>query len=125
MPATVIHYTEVKSTISGPPAQYSVVVTVGVPTPNVNIDKYLFVYRYSDQLYDHVATVLDVSTYPTVTPNPLFPFYRVDTVTKLTENSAEAVDFSNMVKSRLTTLAKEYDLVASTFVPGTYPITVP
>jgi len=121
MAATSITYTQDQSTIVGPPTSYQVIETV---TATVNIDQYVFVYRYSDQLYDHVATVLDVATYPTAL-NPAFPFYRQNTVTKVTTNSAEAIDFSAMVQSRLTSLAKEYDIVASGFVIGTVPVTVP
>jgi hypothetical protein len=121
MAATVINYTLVQSTISGPPAQYSVEATV---TSTVNIDEEVFVYRYSDQLFDHVATVLDVETYPDVL-TPGQPFYRQNTVTQLFTAANEAVDFAATVESRLTSLAKEYDIVAATFVLGTFPITVP
>lgn len=121
MAATSINYTLIQSTIAGPPAQYQVQATC---TGSVNIDQSVFVYRRSDDQYDHIATVVDVATYPTST-NPSFAYYRLNTVTKATTNSAEAVDFAATIKSRLTSLAKEYDLVAATFVPGTYPITVP
>lgn len=124
MAATSISYSLVETTIPGAPTQYSVVVNPGL-VANVNIDKYVFIYRYSDQAFDHVATTLDIITYPTVTPNPAFPYYRMDNVTKLTTNASEALDFASTVKSRLTSLAKEYDLIATAFVPGTYPITVP
>ena len=124
MAATSISYSLVESTIPGSPTQYSVVVNPGL-VANVNIDKYVFIYRYSDQVFDHVATLLDVLTYPTVTPNPAFPYYRMDNVTKLTTNVSEALDFVSTVQSRLTSLAKEYDLNSAAFVPGTYPVTVP
>ncbi len=121
MAATVINYTLVQSTLPGPPAQYSVQATI---TSTTNVDQSLFVYRYSDQEFDHVATTLDVLTYPT-SLNPSYPFYRQTTVTRLNASPAAAVDFAQTVKSRLTSLAREYDLVATTFVPGTYPISVP
>lgn len=121
MAATVINYTLVQSTNVGPPTTYQVQATV---TTAANPGTSLFVYRYSDQQFDHVATVLDVQTYPTAL-NPAFPFYRLTTVTQSFVNSNEAIDFSATVRSRLTTLAKEYDVVAANFVLGTFPIVVP
>lgn len=121
MAATVINYSLVQSTIAGPPAQYVVQATT---TSTVNIAPEVFVYRYSDQLFDHIATVLDVETYPNAL-NPLFPFYRLNTVTRQFPAANEAVDFAATIKSRLTSLAKEYDVVSATFVLGTFPITVP
>jgi hypothetical protein len=121
MAATVINYTLVQSTIPGPPAQYQVQATINT-SPNTGTS--LFTYRFSDGLYDHVSTTVDLMTYPTAA-NPSFPFYRQSTVSFLSQNATEAIDFSAMVESRLTSLAKEYDAVATTFVPGTYPIVVP
>jgi hypothetical protein len=121
MAATSITYTRVQSTVTGPPALYQVQATV---TATVNIDDAVFVYRYSDGLYDHIATVLDMQTYPDVS-TPAIPFYRQATVLKQFEAANEAVDFSETIASRLTSLAQEYDIVAATFVLGTVPITVP
>jgi len=121
MPATVINYTLVQSTIAGPPAQYQVQATItSAPNPGLS----LFTYRYSDGLFDHVATVLDVMTYPTVA-TPSIAFYRQPTVTQTFVNSAEAINAAATIKSRLTSLAKEYDIVAASFVPGTTAIVVP
>jgi len=123
MPATVINYTLVQATIPGPPAQYSVQATI---TASPNTGLYLFTYRTSDGLFDHVSTALDLATYPQSTAiNPLLAFYRHTTMTQLTPSSTLAIDNAATVKSRLTSLAKEYDTVASAFVPGTYPIVVP
>lgn len=121
MAASEISYNLVQATIPGPPAQYSVQANV---TGTVNIDDAVFTYRYSDQLYDHISTVLDVQTYPDA-PNPSFPFYRQNTVTQLFTAGNQAIDFAQTIENRLTSLAKEYDIVASAFVPGTYPIVVP
>jgi len=121
MPATVINYTLVQSTIVGPPAQYQVQATV---TASPNTGTSLFTYRYSDGLYDHVSTVVDLMTYPTAS-NPSFPFYRQPAVIQTFVNSNEAINAAATIKSRLTSLAKEYDIVAASFVPGTYPIVVP
>ena len=123
MPATVINYTLVQATIPGPPAQYSVQATI---TASPNTGLYLFTYRVSDGLFDHVSTALDLTTYPTsLAINPLLAFYRHTTVTQLTTNSSQAIDYASTIKSRLTSLAKDYDLIAASFVPGTYPIVVP
>lgn len=121
MAASSISYNLVQSTLPGPPAQYSVQATV---SSTVNIDDAVFVYRYGDQQYDHIATVLDMQTYPDAL-NPSFPFYRQNTVTQLYSAGNQAIDFAQTIESRLTSLAKEYDVVAAAFVPGTYPITVP
>jgi hypothetical protein len=121
MAASSIHYDLVEAVLPGPPAQYSVQANV---TSTVNIDDAVFVYRYSDQLFDHMATVLDMQTYPDAV-NPSFPFYRQNTVTQLFVAGNQAIDFATTIHTRLTSLAKEYDIVASTFVPGTYPIIVP
>lgn len=122
MTASSVTYTLVQATVPGPPVQYSVTATV---TVSANMGTSLFVYRYSDQLYDHIATVLDVMTYPTTTPDPAFTYYRLPTVTKVTASAAEAVDFANTLASRLTTLATEYDVVATAFVVGTTTHVVP
>lgn len=121
MPATVITYTQTLTTNVGPPASYQVQATVtAAPNPGIH----LFTYRRSDGLYDHVSTVLDVMTYPTAS-DPAFPYFRQSTVTFTSLNATEAVDFKTMVQSRLTSLAKEYDTVAATFVPGVTAIVVP
>lgn len=119
--AATINYNLVQATIPGPPAQYSVQANV---TSTVSIDDAVFVYRYSDGLYDHIATVLDMQTYPDVS-TPSIPFYRQNTVTQLFTAGNEAIDFAATIESRLTSLAQEYDIIAAAFVPGTYPITVP
>jgi hypothetical protein len=121
MAATSITYNLVQSTITGPPAQYSVAATV---TSTVNIDDAVFVYRYSDGLYDHIATVLDVQTYPDVA-TPAIPFYRQNTVTQLYTAANQAIDFAATIESRLTSLAQEYDIIATSFVIGTTAVTVP
>jgi hypothetical protein len=120
MPASIT-YNRIQATIPGPPAQYSVTATV---TSTVSIDDAVFVYRQSDGLYDHIATVLDMQTYPDVA-TPSIAFYRQNTVTQLYTAANQAVDFSATIESRLTSLAQEYDIVAATFVPGTVPVTVP
>lgn len=120
MPAS-ISYNLIQATLPGPPAQYSVQANV---TATTSIDDAVFTYRYSDQLFDHVATVLDMQTYPD-TPTPGQPFYRQNTVTQLYAAGNQAIDFAQTIESRLTSLAQEYDIVAAAFVPGTYPIVVP
>ena len=121
MAASSITYNQVQSTLPGPPAQYQVAATV---TASVSIDQNVFTYRVTDGLFDHVSTVLDIQTYPT-TLTPGVPFYRQNTVTQQFNTGDQAIDFSSTVKSRLTSLCKEYDITASAFVPGTVPVTVP
>lgn len=121
MAATSIHYNLIQATIPGPPAQYSVQATV---TSTVNIDQNVFTYNFTSGLFDHVATVLDMQTYPT-SSTPGQPFFRQNTVTQLFGFGNQAIDFATTVHDRLTSLAKEYDIVAAAFVPGTYPIVVP
>lgn len=120
MPAS-INYNLVQTTLPGPPAQYQVQANV---TGTVSIDDAVFVYRYSDQQYDHIATVLDMQTYPDAL-NPSFPFYRQNTVTQQYTSGNLAIDFAQTIESRLTSLCQQYDVIASAFVPGTYPIVVP
>jgi hypothetical protein len=97
-------------------APYRVVDSI---TSTVGIDDACFVFKVADGLFDHVATVLDMHTYPdnvTAAQNANLPYYRQASVTKDFSDVNIAKDFADTLKSRLTSLAKEYDLSVTAFV---------
>lgn len=119
--ASSITYNLIQATIPGPPAEYSVTANV---TSTVTIDQNVFAYSFASGLYDHICTVLDMQQYPT-TSTPGQPFYRQNTVTQLYIAANQAIDFVQTIHDRLTDLSQQYDIIATAFVPGTTPITVP
>ena len=78
----------------------------------------LFVYKTVDQSFSHPATVLDVETYPdaltTAQTNNML-FYRTNTVEKTFTTHAAAVDFRNIIQTRLLYLARDYPAARASF----------
>jgi hypothetical protein len=97
---------------------------VDVVTATVNIDPEVFVYRYSDWVFDHVATVLDMEQIQELTPTPGAPFYRQNYVVRDFASESQAAAFAEELISRMERLALEYVLYPSTFV-GTTTGTLP
>lgn len=120
MTATITH-TQVRSLVGN---SYQVQDTV---TASTTIDDAVFVFTTSGGLFDHVATVLDMLTYPdtqSAAALASLAFYRQTTVTKTFTAVNTAQDFATTLISRMKTLAAEYDVVTTAFV-GTTSGTLP
>lgn len=89
---------------------------VDVVTASVDIDPEVFVYRYSDEKFDHVATVLDMETIPSTTPTPGLIYYRLNYVVQDFSSVSVADNFARMLIARMEKLALEYKLLSTTFV---------
>lgn len=113
--ASSLTHTQVRTNPSD--GVYVVVDTVG---SSVVIPREVFVYATLGTLvFDHVATVLDIQTYPNSQAAAVagnLPFYRLATVTQTFSNVDVAEDFATMLVQRMSTVAREYDLVVNTFV---------
>lgn len=96
-------------------APYRVVDSV---TAAVGISTAVFVFRYSDQKFDHVATVLDMNQYPEGAPTPGKDYYRMSSVTRDFSDVNEAIDFGKTLITRMTALANEYATVTTSFTAG-------
>jgi len=84
-----------------------------------------FVYKLLGATFDHVATPIDVITYPSGATEQAakdaasaqsLGFYRWKEATQDFATVQEAQDFADTVKSRIKSLASEYQMVANTFV---------
>jgi hypothetical protein len=96
-------------------------------TAVTNIDDAVFVFKTTGGAFDHVATPLDMETYPdtqVAAALASLTFYRQNAVTKTFTTVQTAQDFADTLRSRLTSLANEYTLVVTTFL-GTTTETVP
>lgn len=93
---------------------YKITSTITVAT---GISKYLFLFKQSDNVYQHVCTVDDLVRYP-VTPDPAIAFYRHDDVilTYTTEDLDVAIGEAALQKSRLLALLPEWTVYSATFV---------
>lgn len=104
-------------TSTGTPPVYTVINNI---TATANIDDACFVFQTSGTLvFDHVATPLDIITYPdsqAAAAAASLPYYRLASVTKSFNTVEEAQDFADTVKSRLKSLANEYQVVVATFI---------
>ena len=96
--------------------------TVNLITDSTDIPKELFVYRQFDDVFSHVAGLVDFY-YPNVN-TPGFEFYRQDNATKDYDNVENALEFANSVKSRLAIVLAAY---TDNFVdfPGSETTTIP
>ena len=105
-------------------ATYKVTATV-MSTGNISLA--LFCYATTKQSYSHPATTLDLELYPSAlataqTTGALY--YRLPEVVKTCTTYAAAMDFINVVTSRLHDLAGDYPQVRKTFKGTTsYKIT--
>jgi hypothetical protein len=124
MPTSTINHTQVRSTIPGP-TPYQVQDTVNSA---VNIDKSVFTFETATSTFNHVATVLDMLTYPdshAAAVTASLPYYRQFVVTKSYALVTEAQAFATMLIARMSSLAREYDLVTTAFVGTTGPENLP
>ena len=85
---------------------YHLLTTITAAT---NIPKELFVFLAADDSYQHVCTVYDILTYPTVS-TPGVEFYREDTasLTYTVEQLDTAVEEAALQKTRLEELLTQY-----------------
>lgn len=128
MPTVTITHTQTRTDTVPPAASasapYRVVDNI---TATVGIDPSCFVFKVADGLFDHVATVLDMHTYYDTllaAQGASHPYYRQSAVTKDFSDVNIAKDFADTLKSRLTSLAKEYQTSVTAFV-GSETTTVP
>jgi hypothetical protein len=137
--AATLNHTQTR-TASVPPAAsvaapYRVVDVVnsstGFPeslTPGPTSPASVFVFKVSDGLFDHVATVLDMQTYPNsllAAQTANLPYYRLASVTKDFATMLLGQDFADTLISRMRSLCNEYTLTANTFVGVTGPANLP
>jgi len=124
MAATITHTQTRTDTVPPSPNVYPAIPNtldakyrvVDVVTGSVNIDPEVFVYRYSDWKFDHVASVLDMEMIPALVPTPGAPYYRQNFVVKDFSRESEAAAFASTLTSRIEKLAVEYTLIPTTFV---------
>ena len=104
-----------------------VTASTGFPestVPGPTSPAYVFVHKVADGLFDHVATVLDMQTYPggvnglTDAQTANQPYYRKASVTQDFASMAVAQDFAATLISRMTSLCKEYDITSTGFTTG-------
>lgn len=78
-------------------------------TSATNIPKELFLFKESDDSYQHVCTVNDILTYPT-TSTPGIEFYREDTtsLTYTVDQLDTAIEEAALQKTRLEALVTQY-----------------
>lgn len=97
-------------------------------TASDGVENELFTYVTADESYSHPSTVMDLEFYPNtkaeaVTNN--LDYYRQATVTREFDSMSDALTFSNVVRSRMQTLANDIPLTqGNLFVgPQTYVLT--
>lgn len=103
-----------------PDGKYSVVATAGSAN---NMPKEVFVYVAGTGLYDHIASLHEVLTLPTVATSGV-AFYRRNTASITTASLAVAIEASTTIKTRLTALAQEYDAAITSFI-GSETVVLP
>ena len=127
VPASPNAYPSVPVTTAAP---YRVVDVVNASTgfPLSPAAEPVFVLKVADGLFDHVATVLDIQTFPTsliAAQSANLPYYRQTTVYRDHTTMQLAQDFADTLVSRMTSLCNEYQITATTFVGVTGPVTIP
>lgn len=115
--ASTITHTQTRTVPTGTTYQVddSVTAATGIATE-------VFVFKTTGGTFDHVATVLDMLTYPNTQAAAALAgqsFYRQASVSRTFTSIAEAQDFASSLISRMRTLASEYDLVVTAFVGAT------
>lgn len=87
----------------------TITAATGIPTE-------LFLFKESDDSYQHVCTVDDILRYPHGT-SPTIDFYREPTavLTYTTEDLDEAIEEAALQKTRLAALVGEYDDAVNAF----------
>jgi hypothetical protein len=96
------------------PTGYKITSTItaaaGIPTE-------LFLFKQSDNVYQHVCTVDDIGRYPHGT-SPTIDFYRepAAVLTYTTDQLADAIEEAALQKTRLSELVGEYDDASTDFV---------
>ena len=143
MPATLIHTQNRTSDIPPTPnifpsnpvlatAPYRVADVINSSTgfPESPAAVSAFVFRVADGLFDHVATVLDIQTFPNSllaaqTANQ--PYYRLTSVYRDHTTMTAGIDFADTLIARMTSLCKEYELSVVAFdqSPGPLPLPPP
>ena len=84
----------------------------------------LFVFEFTDSLFNHVATLTDFQ-YPN-TPTMGLDWYRQDECEKSFDNVEQAVEFASHVRNRLLALTEYYTEDFANFVGvDTYDIPTP
>ncbi len=87
-------------------------------TASANIAPEAFVFRYADNLFDHVATADDILTLPN-TPTLGQAFYRLARVTIAWVDLGDAIGFAAMLEDRLKLLLVDYFAATTRFVGTT------
>ena len=87
-------------------------------TASTNIAIEPFVFRYADNLFDHVATADDLLTMPN-TPTVGQSFYRQARVTKVWVYLGDAIGFAAMLEERLKLLLVTYFAATTRFIGTT------
>ena len=132
--AATLNHTQTRTATVPPAAStaapYRVVDVVNSSTgfPESPAAASVFVFKVADGLFDHVATVLDVQTFPNsllAAQTANLPYYRLTSVTRDHTTMQLGQDFADTLISRMKSLCNEYQITATTFVGVTGPITIP
>lgn len=119
--ATITH-TQTRTTTAPPAASSSAPYRVAdVVTAATGISTSVFVFKVAGSVFDRVATVLDMETYPdslVAASNANLPYYRQTSMAVDFTDVSLAIDFAATVRTRLTALANEYEIVTTSFTAG-------
>jgi hypothetical protein len=93
-------------------SQYVVNTTVSAAT---GVDPALFVYKAQTNVYDHVATLNDLTQYPSGATQGA-AFYRLDNVTQTFSNVEDAISAAAAHKTLVAALATDYGIATASFL---------
>lgn len=113
---------QIRSVEEGP--LYRVVTSVFY---NSGIDRSIFVFNTETDVFEHVATPWDIDNTPDNKAEAVVEtvnYYRLTEVTRDFTTAEEALAFASYTLSRISLLAREYNLVQSSFIgSNTYAYT--
>lgn len=93
--------------LGGSPPTYKFRITSTCSEPTGGIEKELFLFRDSDDEYVHVATLGDHEKYPNSKTGA--DYYRQDSVVLEYDDVEDAVDESDLQKTRLQAVVTDYE----------------
>lgn len=97
-------------------------VSRNVITASEGIELALFVHSVDTEAFSHVATSLDMASWPTSlaeAQSASVGFYRQVSAQRSYTSILDAQDFAQSIRTRLTTLARDYEDVQNLFIGET------